>query len=105
MQDFALVAVEPLEQMNRNIAAIGEAAAELLRAVDVRVDQAGNDQLAARVDGLFGFEFRRNLPGRTDGGDAVFLDCDRAVPAIRCAGEPSGTSSRRRDRARRRRRR
>jgi hypothetical protein len=80
VQHFALVTVEPLEQVNRDVATVGEAAPKLLRAVNMRIDQPGNDELAACLDGLFGPELRRDIPGRSDRNDAIVLDCDRTIP-------------------------
>ena len=80
MQHFALVTVEPLEQVNSDVATVGEAAPKLLGAVDMRIDQAGNDELSASFDGPLGPELRRDIPGRSDRNDAIVLDCDRTIP-------------------------
>ena len=52
MQHFALVTVEPLEQVNSDFATVGEAAPKLLGAMHMGIDQAGNDELAGGIDHL-----------------------------------------------------
>ena len=71
---------QPLEQsFGARNRFVGQTTTELLRIVDMRVEDAGQRELAAGIDDIGVRITRRNFLRLADGDDLVAADCDGAV--------------------------